>query len=156
MQLFHFTSIAHLPDIIRSGRLALCESNISVKRRMAGPPVVWLTKNGDPSADAHGLQHDPAMQALHDYWKIDKTRIRFTVEVPNAWVTRYHDWAKSQGIDRKWLSEIMQTKGAFSWYVCSRPITMEDWVEIRDVVEDRAIWLPAPRPDRHLSAKDRV
>lgn len=142
--LYHFTSLAHLPDIISNGRLLLCESNISKKRRMAGPPVCWLTKSDDPHRC--GLQQDPALRELRDFDKIDKTRIRFTVEMPNALVTRYVDWARAQGIDRKWLAEIMTSGGSRQWYVATRPIDMSFWREVRDMNEDRTIWLAPPGP----------
>lgn len=156
MELFHFTSIAKLPAILRSQRLQLSESGISEKRPMAGPPVVWLTKNGDPAAEAHGIHHDPVNQKLHDYHLIDKTRIRFTVELPNVRVTRWADWARSHGIDRAYLSRVMSIKGAFSWYVCERPITIESWIMVEDVQADKVIWLAGPRPERHLSAAERA
>lgn len=145
IQLYHFTSLAHLPDIIRTGRLLLCESNISKKRKHAGPPVCWLSKSEDPTRC--GLQHDPALQKLHDYDKIDKTRIRFTVELPNVLATRYVDWARAQGIDRKWLAEIMQSGGSRQWYVATRPIEMTFWREVRDLHADRTIWLAPPGPE---------
>ncbi len=140
--LFHYTSISALPNIVRTGRLMLSESELSPKRRMAGRPVVWLTKSDDPKSS--GIMHDPTLQNLRDFDLIDKTRIRFKVELPNKLVTRYRDWAKGQGIDRNWLAHQMTFPGANSWFVTTRPIEMFCWREVIDLQEDRAIWVAGP------------
>jgi hypothetical protein len=140
--LYHFTSVANLPAIVQSGKLLMSESHISPKRRMAGPAVVWLTKSDDPAKC--GVVHDKALQQLHDFDLVDKTRIRFTVELPPVMVTKYLDWARARGIDRRWLAHVMASGAARGWYVSTRPIGMLCWRQVYDRLTDRVVWMAPP------------
>jgi hypothetical protein len=74
MKLYHFTCVEHLASIQRDDLIITTESNVSFEREHAGPDVVWLSSDpGRPPRDSwtHGSYYD-------------KTRIRITVDVPDA------------------------------------------------------------------------
>lgn len=135
----------HLPQIVARGRLMLTESNISLKRAHAGPPVVWFTTHETAEA-GHGLKFDPTFENLHDWAQIDKTRIRITVDLPKSRVTKFVHWAKSQGASAETLAELATLGGLYSWWVSTQMVTMDRWVEIRDMQdtskdpEGRVLW----------------
>jgi len=126
--LYHFTSELHLPLILEGGSLYTTESNISLRKPHAGPDVVWLTTH--QAADArHGLHHS----------FVDKTRIRFTVSFRARDVHKWRPWARSHGVDPRWLDALAVSGGSSSWRVCTHPIDECDWVEIRDMVTGQVI-----------------
>ena len=133
MRLYHFTSTAHLPRILADGFLKVVESNMSRTREHAGPDVVWLTSRSEPAA--------------HRGWAggsaVDKTAIRFTVDIPDRDVHRWSEWARRRGIDQKWMRALASTGGSASWYVVERVVSAGEWIEIMDV----ATGLLTPMPD---------
>lgn len=74
---------------------------------------------------------------LHDYSEIDKARIRIEIEVPKARVTKFVDFARSCGVSREWLAEIAASGKMYSWWVSTRILTMESWVEVRDLQDTK-------------------
>ena len=129
MILYHFTCREHLASILADGFLKVTESNMSPKREHAGPDVVWLTTNPDPSAHGHGLAESAA----------DKTAIRFAVEIDKRAVHKWRDWAARRGIDRGWLHTLASVGGSNTWRVVERPIPASEWVEILDTGTGRPI-----------------
>jgi len=129
-RLYHYTSIEHLPLIVASGKLLTTESKVSETREHAGPDVVWLTS--DPEcAHGHGIGKSAD--------GIDKSRIRFTVDVPNREVQRWKAWALGHGMDRAWLKTFTesaaqsgQSDGAGTWWVAERPVLSTRWVSVVD------------------------
>lgn len=120
--LYHFTSVAHLQRILESGYLKTVESNVSFKREHAGPDVVWLTTS--QTADAgHGLQGS----------SVDKTAIRFTVEVDKRSVHKWKEWAKARGSSQETMAILARSGGSASWRVVTAPIPLENWVEVRNM-----------------------
>jgi len=122
--LYHFTSSAHLHEILADGYLDVTDPVLEppsdnmlrdLQRHgmvrkggdanprawwSQGPPVVWLTSNPDPSThDGWGL-HVPG--ALANIGNADKTEIRFEVEVPANEAPKWWGWAKRNGIDLQW------------------------------------------------------
>jgi hypothetical protein len=157
LRLYHYTNLESVTRIIASGMLLLTESNISAKREHAGPPVVWFTTHESPEG-GHGLQLDPTLQKLSDFNKIDKKRIRITVELPKNRVHKYVQWAKSQGINQAMLDSLASQGGLYSWWVATKPVGMDDWVEIHDLQDDskgeggRLVWFR--RDNKQHTQKD--
>jgi hypothetical protein len=80
MELYHFTSSAHLRGIHKFG-LTVGDVVTDIER-LDGRIAVWLTSS--PSADGHGLGGSA----------VDKTEFRLTVEVPeDERLVRWVDWA---------------------------------------------------------------
>ena len=131
--LYHYTCIEHLPTILAAGYLKTSESNISPRVPHAGPDVAWLTTQPDPTL-GHGLN---AGQTV-----VDKTRIRFTVQVPKRAVTPWRLWATMQGIDPTWMRALAQAGGSGTWRVTPRPIPAEQWVEVLDRHTGRTYPIP--------------
>ena len=129
MILYHFTCREHLDKILSDQNLRVTESNISGRREHAGPDVVWLTTNPDPSAHGHGLAGSAT----------DKTAIRFTVELDKRNVHKWRDWAAGRGIDRGWMQILASAGGSSTWRVVERPIPAAQWVEICDTETGRQI-----------------
>jgi hypothetical protein len=120
--LYHFTSAVHVPTILASGYLKTVESNVSFKREHAGPDVVWLTTS--PTAEAgHGLQSS----------LVDKTEIRFTVEVDKRSVHKWREWAKARGSSQETMTNLARSGGSASWRVVTTPIPAANWVEVRNM-----------------------
>ena len=103
---------------------------MSRTREHAGPDVVWLTRNPE---------------AVVQTWKkgsaVDKTEIRFAVDVPGREAHRWRDWSASRGIDPNW-ARYLAMPGSGSWYVVERPVPMSEWAEILDVSTGEAIKFP--------------
>jgi hypothetical protein len=127
MILSHFTSAYHLHAIATDGYLKVTESNISLLREHAGPDVVWLTDNTEPTSQcwARGSV-------------VDKTGVRFIVNVPDEDVYPWRTWAFDQGIDQFTFDALAQTGGdSDRWFVVTRPIPVTEWVDVH--VRDGAL-----------------
>jgi hypothetical protein len=122
MILYHFTSIVHLPRIKEAGFLKLTESNLHLTIPHYGPDVVWFTTE-ESARLGHGL-----------FGHVDKTEIRFTVDLPDHWVKSWLSWAEGQGMDREWMGYIIEAGGgmeaAETWRVTFRPVRQDCWVSI--------------------------
>lgn len=143
--LYHFTSAVHLPAILGSRYLHTVESNVSATREHAGPDVVWLTTS--PTAEAgHGLQSS----------LVDKTEIRFAVEVDKRSVHKWREWAKARGSSQEWMAVLARSGGSATWRVMTVPIPAENWIEVKnmatgEILLDRktiqdVLTQPAPQP----------
>jgi hypothetical protein len=122
--LYHFTSPEHLKSIEADGVITTTESNVNAFG--GGPRVVWLTDDPDPGKAGW------AEGSLYD-----KTAVRITVEVPDAypWLA----WAGEQGIEEYWKNALVSAGGgpdaAASWWVVERPVHTSEW-EILEVRGD--------------------
>lgn len=122
MELFHFTSEFHLPYILEDGFLKVVESNISPNKRNAGPQVVWTTTN--IIRDAQGWEQGSI---------VDKTAVRFTLQVPDEDVFWWPTWSRSLSIPDWWYDALDVAGGGGSelWYVVPRPIPRSEWLSVR-------------------------
>jgi hypothetical protein len=120
--LYHYTAAGpcHLEAILRDQRLTTTESNVSATQEHAGPDVVWLTSEDDPTKYGLGLTGSA----------VDKRRIRITVDVEDAvlWLA----WAKRQRSPQRVIKAMSKAGGFRTWYVVERPIPSSEWVEILD------------------------
>jgi hypothetical protein len=122
--LYHFTSRVHLGSIMRNGEITTTESNLSMSQAHVGPDVVWLTS-------------DPESPRNSEWWQgsfLDKTRIRITVEVPDA--IRWDDWVAFHKIDKLWRSALMSVGGSPTWYVVERPVLKDEWVTVEEKTDE--------------------
>lgn len=135
MRLFHFTSAHHWPLIEQAGFLKTVESNVDMLRSHAGPDVVWLLDT--PTVD---LPHGLVMPG----YPIDKTQVRFTVEVPKP--IRWSEWGPTQSMDPEWRETFLNAAGgdeaAEHWWVVPARIPAKRWVEVRDMSTDEVLWTP--------------
>ena len=122
VRLYHYTSERHLRRILSAGYLKTVESNISFKREHAGPDVVWLTTD-ETAERGLGLQGS----------NVDKTEIRFTVELDRRAVHKWFSWAKARGSSQQAMDVMAKGGGAGSWRVVERPIPSSEWVEVRNM-----------------------
>ena len=138
MKLYHFTSNTgfHLEPILAQGVLRPTESNIGSPYPGhkphgldCGPRVVWLTETPDMSRGDNGLSGSV----------VDKTRIRFTVEVADA--VKWTDFSKKHGIDKRWYAILDKIGGGTAkfWWVVPRPILAHEWTEVRDMETGKLI-----------------
>lgn len=106
-----------LPAIIKSGFLALTESNFSFEQ--AGLfPVVWLTNS--PTPDNNGLLFDDNMPD-----DLNKTHIRFTIR-NRPYIKRWDEWSDSKGMDKNQKQLLIHTASAEdtykNWCISEQPI----------------------------------
>lgn len=135
MILYHYTTELHLPKIFADEQLNPTESNLSGWSSHAGPDVVWLTSWSSPDdGTALGLTGG-----------VDKTAVRFTVDVPRLEVDQWDSWAKRHGIAREWkralknAARIPEGERA-PWLVIERPIGMDEWVEVTHMRKGVVLW----------------
>lgn len=65
----------------------------------------------------------------------DKTAVRITVDVPDADVTWWPDFAKAHGMNRQWRRVIERGRDPESWFVVARAIPESEWVRVDGRVE---------------------
>jgi hypothetical protein len=111
--LYHYTTVLHLPSILRTGWLTTTESNLSLTVEHAGPDVVWLTKT--ETGHGNGL-----------LGAVDKMAVRFTVNPDPAHTHWWPIWSRAQGITREIYNALEKTSGgsAANWWVSTRPIPL--------------------------------
>lgn len=97
---YHFTSEHHLPKIVDAGFLKTVESNLSIRRTDAGPRVLWLTDLPLPAAQEVGL----------DGSSVDKTAVRFTLELPQDLVHPWTRWSRKRYITKRWAAVLEEGK----------------------------------------------
>lgn len=128
--LHHFTSLANWERIRRAGVLALTDSH--VHPRKPGAPVVWLTTREDPTG--MGLAPNSTARRLTDAARIDKRRVRITVEANRTWTHKWLEWAVKNGGDPAWIAHVRSEIPAVgSWRVCTKTISREQWLECVDL-----------------------
>ena len=154
---YHYTCLEHLPKILGAGFLKTTESNVSIEREHAGPDVVWLTTDPD-CKHGHGIGLDTV---LHNARQIgiepdaemlkrwDKTRIRFTVRMPNDHVHKWIDWSKKFQMNELWRKSFVKAAGGGvgTWRVVEHPIMQDRWVEVLDRHTGELLWTPRGRRD---------
>jgi hypothetical protein len=144
MKLYHFTCPELLPSILESGCLQVVESNLSLRREHAGPDVVWLTDDPEPSSQRWGYSGTTIVPGLGTIQYPDKTAIRITVEVDDA--HRYSEWRRQHGVRNAIYRALRDTGGdPERWWVCERPILKDEWVEVIDTTTQDGIKLRAIR-----------
>jgi hypothetical protein len=122
--LYHFTAPAtsHLGSILREGRIRVTESNVSFDEEHAGPPVVWLTSNGE--------QHGHGWHAGGP-----KLGARLTVE---AQAEHYPAWARAHGVSTATLEALAASGGdPAEWWVVPRPIYRPAIVALRIYADEQ-------------------
>lgn len=129
MKLYHFTSTHHLPLIHEAGALLLTDGMIDASRVHSSeyPPVLWLLAEPELGEFSHGIAYDG--------WAVDKSEIRFTVEVNRA--VKWLDWARAQQINHRWLETIVKMGGGWDaaeqWYISFSKVQRASWLEIRNM-----------------------
>lgn len=154
---YHYTCLAHLPRILQAGFIKTTESNVSLERTHAGPNVVWLTTDPDckhghgidgnatyAAAQSRGVELTPELLAQ---W--DKTRIRFTVRMPNNHVHKWRDWSEKFQMNPLWKKAFIKAAGGGvnTWRVVEHPIFQDRWVEVIDRHTGESLWTPRGRRD---------
>ena len=143
--LYHFTSEFHLSRILADGGLRTTDPNlfstgplivtnlesgerVNVGGEILGPPVVWFFDTPEVLAGGRGLIGSA----------VDKRVIRITVEVDDGrpWL----DWLKLRKHDPCWVRVAIDVGGgeraARHWYVVARPVLRDEWIEIREWIEN--------------------
>lgn len=127
--LYHFTAPGHLPTILEAGFLKLTESNVSPEYDHAGRDVVWLTT--DPVVGRRHALNDPKFNRPGTL--ADKTRVRFTVDAPDAVPWLGSDECKA--MDPRWRGIMVETggglKAARTWWMSYEPIPSDRWLDIQ-------------------------
>jgi hypothetical protein len=130
VRLNHFTNPTNADYMIASGVIMTTESNIGCRPEDAlrhglhpvgehvGPDVVWLT-DLDTAAQT-GVLGGPAR----------KGGVKVTVEVPDAEVHPWSEWAFDHGIHPTWYESLGRHNRPDRWWVVERPIPHTEWVEI--------------------------
>lgn len=129
MILYHFTSTKHVPMIQSAQALMLTDSMLDASDRFAGPPVLWLLDQPELGGFSHGI--------AYDHWPVDKSEIRFTVDVPDGWIRRWVDWARAQRIEHRWLEQTVKLGGGWDaadhWMISFSKVTADRWLEVRNM-----------------------
>jgi len=127
--LYHFTSPERLARIQGAGVLRTTESNIGSGHpdwrpygEHIGPDVVWLTD--DQSPDGRALALDLQIDGT------DKMAVRITVDVDEADVWWWPDFALHHGAHRKWRRLLGQGRAPESWWVHPAPIPVASFLAV--------------------------
>ena len=131
--LYHFTSLFGLTAILRSGCIALTESNLNIGEGNCG--VIWLTSS--PSPINHGLKFDDTVPAEHD-----KTSIRITLPYKQEF-RQWNEWSGSKGMDSAYKEALIASAHAEetykTWYISESTISIRDIIKIDNLATGEVI-----------------
>lgn len=150
MNLFHYTSLPHMEEIIRAGAIHPSESNIGAPWQdpiypygtHAGPPVVHLMDSPNPFEYDHGLTGAT----------YDKRQVRFEVSIPGI---PWGAWEWTQRMSPRWRGILEEQAGAGAsnlWRIFPAPISRRRWVSVA-VRGDETTSIPVAYRG-HLGAPD--
>jgi hypothetical protein len=125
MKLYHFTSLLHLPSILREG---ITKGEVPLDPRTPYnklPQAPNLTSNGNPHQQSWigGLT--------------DKTKVRLTVEVPDEDLTTFRQVRDKYGIRASWLKRLDPSYDRRNWYFAFGGIQPSQIVAV-EVLENRS------------------
>lgn len=132
MKLYHYTSLEHLREILKSKEIKVSPSNLlcPVDPKLINgvltditdsyKPTVWLTTIADFG------------KALQMGLTITKTEALIQIEaLPNITVYRWTEWAERNGIDKQWYNDLKATAPLYkTFYVSERPIKITNQTQI--------------------------
>jgi len=131
--LYHFTSLMWLSAILRTGHIALTESNLNTREGNCG--VVWLTSS--PDSENHGLKFDKNIPA-----EFDKTTIRISLPYSEAY-SHWDEWSTGKGMDENYKEILIHSAGAAethkTWYISETVITIADFLKVENMKTGEAI-----------------
>lgn len=167
MRLYHYTTPLHLERIASDLFLKVTESNIGGPRdkgiepcgEHVGPDVVWLTDHDGTKTNRDTLRAGCVLSSGPlSVIAVDKTVVRFTVDVPDEEVTRWSDFADEHGMHKRWRKIIEKWPAKPNWwYVVERPIGLDEWVEVCPTFGEPVDFPAALNPVVNLvSATDRA
>jgi len=140
MILYHYTTPLHLESIGRDGFLKVTESNIGAPEGKGmepcgehhGPDVVWLTDKDSTTCNRDTLRAGLKLVSVMPVpAQIDKSVIRFMVEVPDDEVVTWEPFAKEHGIHSRWKRTLEKNYARPRWwFLVQRPIPSEEWRRI--------------------------
>jgi len=154
MILYHLTSIYHLATIMSAGYLKAVESNVSLLPRYehVGPDVVWLTTSR--RAGQGWSRMTPGLEF------VDKTRVIFEVELPDAEVHLWKPWAEAHGSTERFIRALAAAgdesvgfrdghdadveRAYREWYVIERAIAWPEWRSVTDRLAGTVLWEMTP------------
>ena len=136
--LYHYTSMFHLPQILASGYLKLTESNLLMPtsnenvlpmERTLYKPVVWLTSSIDPSG--HGL--------ISTYG-VNKKEVRITIRDRKhyqPWLV----WSRNNRINKSWAKKLELDRNPNSWFISESIISLscEELLRIENTVSGEVL-----------------
>lgn len=144
MKLWHYTSVLHIPMILRDGYLRPTETNFDPMVPHSAPDAVWFLDGPDLGGTLHGLNVDNIPG-----YRPDKTEVRIEVEVPDKRVVAWLPWVEAQGIDPEWLDVLTRNDGgragASRWMLVFRRVPLSQWTRVEVRQEDGGwgtIWTP--------------
>lgn len=143
--LYHFTSKRQLQGILSTGELFMTPNqHLSMPGQVF--PVLWLSSDsGEGRAGntvAAALNLDQAVQGQH----VNRTEIRFTVEVPDEEVRSWDDYAAEFGVSPTVMRRLQKWPKHPEWWIpFERSIPSDEWVEISQ--GGQGAWVPVFTPD---------
>ena len=131
--LYHFTSPIGLSAILRSGHIALTESNLNIREGNCG--VVWLTSTPDPKN--HGLRFADAIPA-----ELDKTSIRISLPYKKPF-KNWDEWSDAKGMDEGYKEVLIAVANAeetyMTWYISEAEIPIDDFLKVENMATGEII-----------------
>jgi hypothetical protein len=148
LELWHFTSLAHLPLIIGDARLTTTESNVG-SGRPEWPPfgdrlaadVLWCFDSPTPVIGDRRMLTGGLMTVSGPI-PVDKRLVRFTIDVPTEAVVAWVPWARAAGISEEWLASLTANNPGDGWRCILREVPAEEWVAVDWRPHQRARWRP--------------
>lgn len=120
--LYHYTSESACQQIIKNGYIDTTDPNYWHARTFIAPEVVWMTGDESDPFDGIGLVN----RGLN---------VRFTVALPADEVSQWGDFATTHGVPTEVVAKALAaTPMARDHWVTARPVTVDEWLEVRDRV----------------------
>jgi hypothetical protein len=122
VRLYHFTSFDRLALIQASGYLRVTESNVSASTPHAGPDVVWLTDEPEPTSGS--------LLGLGPRGVEDKIEVRIAVDLDHGEVEWWSDFADRFNVERSWRRALKRGRKWQSFWVVRRPIAVSEFLAV--------------------------
>ena len=152
MELYHYTDLWHLRQILEDGYLKLTPSNLLQPKNVQYvadehgrvsvigdtddyKPVVWATSilDFDRALQDTGLDIEDKANVR----SVDKSEAAIVITNTKKF-RNYEAWAKRHKIDRRWFEALTRGRDYKNWYVCEERVPIDESVKIAirpDVLE---------------------
>jgi hypothetical protein len=133
MLVYHYTSLNGWDRVRASGFLRGGPSHAHPRKPNLGGPVVHVTTN--ISGHNLGIAAPEWMKDLADYGRVDRSRVRITINVRKPSCIRYVDFCRKHNSPPDWIPYLENSLGypVGQWRIIRGDVPAEMWIHVMDM-----------------------